>query len=252
MTQEVETFDRLGRQQVRHINTQQERICVLAGNYEKIDDPLAQKTLNWIKVKFEPKSLNGANFKQTPGRPKPMSGAFMTMNPLLTPDEVKKKRKDPLLKELNAGAEFSLLDNPSKYTIVVASFYGKTLTQMGHVDQQKADSVFSKVSRLDEAGIDAWKLAHILRENRKIEAYVLHDRFQSVVTVGSFDTQDDPEIAKLMQLFGAKITIHPESGNEILTAEVITNQERDAKQGNVIRTFVFDPKPQLIEVPRVR
>ncbi|MDA0831752.1 MAG: hypothetical protein O2955_12635 [Planctomycetota bacterium] len=250
--EEVETLDRLGRQQLRHVNTQQERICVLAGNYESIDDRIAQDTLKWIKEDFEPKSLNGGNFQKTPGRPTPLSGAFLTMNPMLTPAEVRSKRRDPLLRELNNGAEFSLLENDGKYTVVVASFYGKSLTQMGAIDQRKADQVFRKVSRLDEAGLDAWKLAHILRDKRHIEAYVLHDRYQSVVTVGSFDSPDDPEIQKIMQVFGAKITIHPQNGNEILTAEVITNQEQDSKQGNILRTFVFDPKPQLIEIPRLK
>ncbi|MEX1232862.1 MAG: hypothetical protein WEB58_21625 [Planctomycetaceae bacterium] len=250
--EEVETLDRLGRQQLRHVKAQQERICVLAGNYESIDDPVAQKTLTWVKETFEPKSLNGGNFKKTPGRPTPLSGAFLTMNPILSPSEMQSKKRNPLLRELNNGAEFSLLENPGKYTVVVASFYGKTLTQMGSIDQQKADLVFRKVSRLDEAGLDAWKLAHILRDKRNIEAFVLHDRYQSVVTVGSFNSLDDPEIQKIMQVFGAKVTIHPESGSEILTAEVITNKEHDPKQGNVIRTFVFDPKPQLIEIPRVK
>lgn len=250
-TENVETFDRLGRQKMSHVKAQEERICVLAGNYESIDDQIAQKTLHWVKDDFDPKSLNGGLFMKTPGRPSPLSGAFLTMNPLLSAQDMKRKRRDPLLRELNNGAEFSLLEAPGKYTVVVASFYGKSLTQMGAINQQKVDAVFRKVSRLDEAGLDAWKLAHVLRDKRNIEAYVLHDRYQSVVTVGSFDSPDDPDIQKIVQLFGAKVTIHPQSGNEILTAEVITNQDRDPKKGDIVRTFVFDPKPQLIEIPRI-
>ena len=66
-------------------------ICVLAGNYGSIDDAIAQDTLNKVK-KFHPKFLrntkNGAVTRNS-GPKGPLAGAFMTINPLRKPEEIR-------------------------------------------------------------------------------------------------------------------------------------------------------------------
>ena len=79
----LSTFDRNGKTVRRGVKTRDNRICVVAGNYSSAEDKVAQKTLAYIKG-FNPASFGDhAVFRSTPGRPGPLSGAFLTINPLL-------------------------------------------------------------------------------------------------------------------------------------------------------------------------
>ena len=242
----IDSIDRLGRPQKRRITTSDRRIVVLAGNYPSIEDKVGQKTLNYIK-RLYPKSLKEGNYKKTPGRPGPLSGAFMAVNPLLSPDEVRRYKVDPLIVHLNSGAENSLLDNSARYSLTVISFYGKQKTQSGAAWAQQD---FKVSDALDEAAQSAWEVAALLRQ-RGFEAYVLHERYRSIVTIGGFNDPQDKKIAEVAKMFGAKVKRNPTTGQDVLTAEIISipgNNPNDAPT----KTYIFDPQPTLIEVPRVR
>lgn len=239
---EINTIDRFGRPRQRSYQAQEERVCVIAGNYPSVDDSVAQKTLEYIK-QLHPKSWEDQHiYKKTPGRPGPLSGAFLTINPMLSPEEVMRRKDDPLLLKLNAGTDLSLLENPGKYSLVVASFYGDSITQIG---ASQRDLEIDE--DLDQAAVDAWQLAKLLRE-KNFEAYVLHERYRSIVTVGSFDSLDDPRIPRGIEIFRAKIKTDPRTGQEILIAE---NIAVPGANGRPIKTWIFDPKPQVIEVPQL-
>lgn len=313
----VETTDFQGRTRTREYAAQQEEYCVLAGNYESNDEStkegkLAKDTLAWIEDRFHPDFLTvpDANFARagaaerssvrklesggilrvTPGKLRqgkgPLAGAFLTLNPLL-PKDYKIKKHDPLLRKLNSGQEFSLLDNPGKYTLVVASFYGKSskaqVGMMGLANFREAQKNFQAGDSLDEAAENAWELATLIRRGyfvvgavpnpppldpnsdpkkptrikplkpgpMAMEAFVWHDRFKSVVTVGSFDSLKDPKIAQYQLAFGAKFKEHAQTRKPFLAAEQLTIPP--ILKGNQLpeRSWIFDPKPELVEVPRL-
>lgn len=243
----LSTLDRFGREQRRVYAAQRNMIGILAGNYETVDHSTAQKTLKWMKT-FRPKSL------EVPGQPGaekgqgPLSKAFLTINPLLEPEEVARRNRDPLLLKLNSGTEFSLAENKHKYSLVVASFYGKSAVKpqrFAEFDQQLKGS-----ASLDVAGMEAWQLVKTMRA-QGLEAYVYHDRFRSIVTVGGFDSPEDPGIKKWHDMFCAKVRRNPETDKDVLVSESIQVPGKN-KGDRPLKDWAMDPYPQLIEVPRLR
>ncbi|MCA9005740.1 MAG: hypothetical protein KDA70_10765 [Planctomycetaceae bacterium] len=263
--QRFNTLDRLGREERRSYAAQRAMISVIAGNYSDSEDEVAQKTLKYIKH-FQPEVLteNGV-YKKTPGQPGPLSGAFLTINPLLSPQEVAQRKQDPLIAKLNSGIENSLLTNKGNYTLVIASFYGNSVTETATSRfanaTEAANSSDDEENSLDKAARNAWILAKSLREAKKygfpagnatdIDAYVLHEKYRSIVTVGSFKSPDDPRIEPYAKLFGAKMRPHPKTGIEAMTSEyfIIPGNSPSAPP---LASWVFDPKPVLMQVPKTR
>jgi hypothetical protein len=247
--------------------------CVLAGNYATSNDKIAQQTLHYIKERFEPEFLNdveavglaspgqsikrsksGGVFRTTKDRPRPLSGAFMTTNPLLSDEELSVRRRDPFIIKLNTGSEYSLLSNRGRYSVVVATFQGRATAQMGK--ESTNDSTFSlNNSPLSDAAERAWELCSALRHARSLgydhefEAFVYHDRYSSIVTVGSFDSKDDPRIAQIQNFFGAKVAQVSLDGTPAIGAEAFTVPHHPAPN-EPVKTWIFDPYPELIDVPR--
>jgi hypothetical protein len=267
----ITTPDRRGRIHSGRITAQQGSVVVLAGNYESIDPSdsegkIARQTLEWVK-NFEPEFLTaedptaprridrggnplagqlkrlktGGLWRATQGQPKPLSGAFLTTNPMLSLEEVNLRRQDPLIAKLNPDTPLSLLNNPGRYSLVVATFTGRVTSSERKAEEWEDD-------HLDSAGLDAWQLANRLR-NQKIEAWVYHDRYRSLVTVGSFDTPGDPRIPQAQQTYGAKYRPHPQTQQDVLIAEVMTQPDPRNPAGAPLKTWIFDPSPRLMEVP---
>ncbi|GAB4138293.1 MAG: hypothetical protein Tsb009_06360 [Planctomycetaceae bacterium] len=259
----VGSRDRVGRQR-RSFTAFHGGVTVLAGNYSSPKSKLAQDTLAYIK-KFHPKFLSdvsakdkkfrktrsGGLFRVTPGRPGPLSGAHLTPNPLLSPEELKNNSYDPLVVKLNSGSDISLLKNPGKYSLVVATFTGKSMTALNSRRFQKKFELFKVGNSLDEAGQQAWELAMALRKLWNIEAWVYHDRHSSMVTVGSFNTDSDPRIKSTAFRFQAKQRQHPQSGRKILTAEILTIPKKPKPGEKIQKHWIFDPTPRLISVPKI-
>lgn len=255
----VELYDRLRRRQKRAYASQRNQIAIMAGNYSSIDPgtkegKIAQDTLAWIK-RYRPKSLDGGYFKPTPGKPNPFSRAMLVPNPLLTPEELQQKKDSKLLKSLNHGAEFSLAENTGKFTLTVASFHGNSIsvrdTRM-ELESNKVsafDQNIKEKRNLDNAALNAFQLVQLMR-SRNIEAYLWHDRYKSIVTVGSFESAKDPRIRNFAAKFRAKKREH--NGRIVLIAESIQSQ-RDPRNPNKspAMNFPMDPEPRLITVPQL-
>jgi hypothetical protein len=245
-------------------------ICVLAGNYSSSNDAVAQNTLKYIK-KYRPRFLSdvaaetqtgpgekiqrsqsGGVFRTTPNRPGPLSGAFMTTNPKLSDEDLALRKRDPFILRLNTGSDYSLLQNPAKYTVVVATFQGKS----DIYSEGSAKKVRPVSSALSDAAERAWELCTALRRaksygyDRDFEAWIFHDRFSSIVTVGSFEAKDDPRIIATQNLFGAKVaTVHADAPPS-LGAEAFAIPRKAANPNDTVKTWIFDPFPQVIEIPR--
>jgi len=243
---------------------QQDRISVIAGNYPSISDQTAQRTLTWVK-KFSPSTWSKSDGKTGGGiykknyNGRPLEGAFLTINPLLSPQEVSAREYDPLLYTLNSGQPFSLLDSRGNYTLVVASFYGKALTTKAN--RTKFISAINRFKAadgtLDNAAASANQLTGLLRQgavqgsatlrNQKFEAYALHEKFRSVVCVGSFQSPKDPQLQRLAQLFAAKS--QPDANGKVL-GEFLHVANPRGLRFPPIRTFPFDPAPQVLRIPK--
>ena len=271
----IDTYDRLGNKEKRVFKAKHGMICVLAGNYEKVDDASAQATLAHVK-KFRPKFLtdpnSGAIVRQTSGtKTGPFVGAFLTINPLLDPNNIVRQKVDSVTRSLNSGIEYPLVNLKHKYTLRIATFTGRAaITDMssrnksGNKYNSGREFTFDKTIRdssdygLARAGEDATQLTYALRSRNGItrslgrdqfESYVYHDRFQSIVTVGGFDSPDDPEISRLGEIFMARY--EPEEGEYKLKFKSLTLPSADLNSLPT-QTWVFDQMPALIEVPKIK
>ena len=259
----LKSQDLLGREQRMKNMRVVDSICVLAGNYPTIDAPKAQQTLKYIK-QLQPKCLaTGIDYVKSPGRPGPLSKAFLTPNPLLTFEELEaaKQASDPLLVKLNHGEQFSLYENTGKFTLVIARFSGKTINVVNE-SMEKAESYFTEGDNdLDQAGDSACDLVLALRSREplskfdhpdfadfaaysRVDAYVWHDRSSSIVTVGSFESPNDPAIRKYMDLFGPRGPVSA-AGQQQAGLRYLP-----VKQSEGGFTYIpFEPTPQLMAVP---
>jgi hypothetical protein len=181
--------------------------AVLVGEFPSIDDPEVQPMLQRIKT-LSPETLAVADgestaqtlasvrqfqryVKQQLGKPVqqgPMGHAFLTRNPLLPKEYFAPRGVDEEVAKWNDELEHSLLRCPGKYTIKVATFRGRT--SLKEANDGIPDNTKVRQAREDDPLVLAVKNAHLLTEalrSRGWEAYEFHDRYESYVTVGSFD-----------------------------------------------------------------
>jgi len=256
----LETPDRLG-----DVISRRGSISVIAGNYPTIKDWRAQKTLKYLK-RFHPRSITGGTYMKTPGRPGPLSGAFLVRNPLLPAGD---KPISGLVRQLNRGESHTLFANRGRYTLVVATMMGRSQTVQDSGLLQ-ALQTFRVGDSLDQAADKARRMARILNDKRylaklarsnpqlsdvlagrQFEAYVLHERYRSIVTVGSFDSPKDPRIRPLLELFQAKQKPDPRTGKNTLTPEYIL-VPGSTRRNPIDNVLPFDPEPKVMAVPKLR
>lgn len=212
-----------------------DEIAVLVGDYPAVDDPAAQKVLKKLKY-VQPVSLKLENGKSTSqslaalrliqqkllpdgnDRKKkgPMGHAFVTANPLLPHEYYVPKGIDKLVLNMNKGVKYSLLDCPDRYSLKVATFNGNVVIDQKIIKQVEEGASIG--SRLAEAADKAHKVTMALRE-KGYEAYEFHDRYMSMVCVGSFKTVGSPRadgkteinpiIHRYMTTFGADRKMAP-------------------------------------------
>jgi hypothetical protein len=167
-------------------------------------------------------------------------------NPLLPPEYFVPKGVDKLVLEMNREVPHSLLDCPEPYTVKVATFTGhavildpKRIEEMEHGKMPK--------SQLEEAARNAHTLTEALRK-KGYEAYEFHDRYSSIVTVGSFSSvgtrradgkiEINPAVHTIMKTFGAETRIEP-------------GKEAQVGKPKKLGTIPFDVQAMPVEVPRM-
>lgn len=173
----------------------------------------------------------------------PMSNAFVTRNPMLPAEYFDSPNVDSFVQQLNEDKEFSLLECKGKYTVVVRTFQGLGTI----VDGRKEKDFVPSMKRMDSGAEAAAKMVAELRKNGE-EAYQFHDRYRSLVTVGSFDTLGQnlpggrfeyaPEIRRVMQKYSALNSRHQKTlGGKQFYA-------------NHVAMIPFDVQPKPIVVPK--
>lgn len=165
----------------------------------------------------------------------PFLTSFVTRNPTL-PHEAKQvdKANDPFLKRLNADEDYSLLKCKQPFTLAVKEYPGTSVIQAGSSAQSGSFlSMLGLGSKsgdvLSASAMTAHNLAEVLRK-MKFDAYVLHTRHSSVVTIGGFDGEDDKRLQETYQRL------------QLLVQNNIKANKTD--------TLQLMPQPILMRVPR--
>lgn len=206
--------------------------AVLVGNYSTMDR--AKEDLDRIKQTPKPRNLpifsqlqewTNPLAEKGKDRSKPAEKmqdtkietfrrAFVTRNPLAPKADVARADDQPVLRQLNAHERYSLLNCKAPYTLVVMEFRAPVQVESDtpSVFDQKAfagskSPYAPDKNYLEHAVILASRLTEDLRDNGKgYEAYLLHTRSSTLVTVGGFTGPKDPELQKAKQaLAGMKV-----------------------------------------------
>lgn len=239
-----------------------DEIAVMVGNFASVDDPQVEKTLERIKYArpdtLDPtkKGTSSQRFlglrtiyhmvSKNPDKRKkgPMGAAFVTRNPLLPDEYFVAKGLDPFVVEMNKDLPHSLLNCPGKYSVKVASFRG--VDTMKPATFEALTTRPREMSKIDEAALKASQLCAALRK-KGVPAFEFHDRTESIVTVGSFDsvgqprpdgkTEINPAIHQIMRQYGPIEKTRPGTNVAELYARTLNG-------------IPFDPQPLPVEVPK--
>ena len=212
---------------VRPIRQPETQFAVLIGNFTSLEDNQFKKTLEDVR-KCQPESLKGKT--STTAFSFPM--AYGLANPM-SPTDMQRGTVDDFIVSINGGP-YSLLRNPRRYTVQIATFMGRAVVDPQNIRAIEAGktSFDQEESALAIAGRAAIDMCNFLRAHG-VEAYDFHDRHSSIVTVGSFD----------------------QSGRQLpdgtMVADPFIQQIMQQYQGQVINKIQCDRQPRLIEVPRV-
>lgn len=238
-----------------------DEIAVLVGNFASVNDPRLQKTLKQLKYakpnclslnKDQPttlrfaglralnKSINKDAAKKAKG---PLGQAFVSRNPLLPDEYFVPKGLDPLVEKMNAGVKHSILDCRGKFSVRVATFRGNVIIDQKEIEKVKSSGRME--SRLAAAAAKAHKLTTLLRA-RGIEAYEFHDRYESIVSVGSFNSVGLPRK-------DGRIEINPMVLKLIKSYSPQRQAVGNGMAGLTPRSLggiPFDVQPTAVEVPK--
>ena len=263
---------------VRHANASHDlTYAVLVGNFTSTDDPRIKDMLQKVKT-AHPACLGQSNAKPTKedvatkdsswliatkramlwqkseqsAKKGKMGAAFVTRNPYL-PDDYFQNAVDEFVVELNSRvepAEQSLLNCKKRYTVRVATFTGRIVTELagGMSTKSKSDEV---TDALNIAGNKAHELTTALRK-KGVEAFEFHDRDASYVTIGAFDVLGEeapnggpflynPEMVSIMNQY---------CGYTVATLSDGKTQTPMCKTIKELKDVPFDVEGKFISVPK--
>jgi hypothetical protein len=187
-----------------------EQWAVLVGGFKDMD--AARKYLDVVRTWDPPKNPKLMDYAVI-ARPgggagseaayiNPFKTAMTVPNPAVrrsTPGQA--PPADPALVKLNEAEELSLLKARKPWTLMVKRFVVPTQVQGKAEDGTVFDRLFGgddAARWLELTARQARELAHALRNEKMkphpFEAFVLHYRTESLVTVGQFDSPDDPAL----------------------------------------------------------
>ena len=184
-----------------------EQWAVLLGGFKDMD--AARKALDAVRQWPPPKDtqLMDQAFISRAGQPEaayinPFAAAMTAPNPAIrraASDQA--PAIDPAVVKLNEAEELSLLKARKPWTLMVKRFVVPTHVQGKADDGTVFDKLFGKddgARWLEITATNGRTLAQALRNKdmkpRPFEAFVLHYRTESLVTVGQFDSPEDPDL----------------------------------------------------------
>ena len=208
-------------------NPGETQFVVLIGNFPSLEDNQLKRMVEEVR-QAKPESLKGKTSATAFSFPM----AYGTSNPMLPPEH-KQGTVDAFVESLNKGRPYSLLQNPRRYTIQVATFTGRAIMKPEEIRAiEEGRSSFDRdVSALEIGERSAAELCKVLR-SRGVDAYEFHDRNASIVTVGGFDQPGKPM----------------PDGTMAPDPHILQTIQRH--QGQVVNGIQCLSQPRLIEVPR--
>jgi hypothetical protein len=162
--------------------------------------PTGEPAYDYMLTTVPDPQKKGMTLQRTPVNP--FTTAIAIPNPTI-PQQQAKPKFDPFWTKLNAYEDYSLLKCPKRYTLVVKEYLGNTVVQphsgvSGFMDMLGLGNKLG--SGLSGAGKQAHALAEFLRQpGLGLKAYVLHTRYNSLVTVGEFDELNGEEMQRLQR-----------------------------------------------------
>jgi len=265
-------------------------VAVLVGNYRAADDPKAQSVLHTLKY-AKPTCLDIKDGKQTHqtltgwrlaqqqvyemiGSAKkelgPMRHAFIVPNPLLPAEYFNQRGLDEETIALNKGVPYSLLECPGKYTVQVATFKGSTVIRQADI----RDIEDGRKEMGSQLAVAAQQADALVKELRKLgyDAYQYHDRYTSIVTVGSFKSPGvtlangqidfDPTIKRIIEIFSARppdpndpTEMRRQNASRVLSAQGMNTQALAPQKINVGTNknpiwIILDVEPAVVQIPK--
>lgn len=196
---------------------EEEQFAVLLGGFPDVDAASAQlkKVRKWdlpdIKLKsgkpafdtydvYEPSKDKKFELKRFPVNP--FHTAMVVPNPTAPSQHKPVVKVDPLWKTLNANEPRSLYKCPKKWTLAVQEFRGayavQTASSPGGGFLEKIGLGDHSARRLDNAARMAEQVCDMFKK-LGFKSYVLHTRYNSIVTVGEFDARDDPALLRTQE-----------------------------------------------------
>jgi hypothetical protein len=124
--------------------------------------------------------------------------AFVAHNALVPLDKKVDPKMEAFMRKINAGEKYSVYSCRKPWTLVVAQFQGVSVFQSKAADESFIKTLFSssKGESLSASAMNAENMCEYLRKC-KLDSYVLHTSWGSVVCVGGFDSKDDPRMSSM-------------------------------------------------------
>jgi hypothetical protein len=195
----------------------EEQYAVLVGGYKDME--AARKALDEVKKLPPPRDTRFGDKMVVAGEDgkvqgvvlNPFQRSFVVHNPL-TPNTPPPEPEgpDPSLREYNAGESHSLLKCGKPWTLVVKTYQGAPVLVDARADTKSMwDKLFgsSQQNSLSAGAMQAREVANVLRK-MGYDAYVLHTRYQSIVSVGGFDAPNDPKLMETQRTL-ANLRLEP-------------------------------------------
>jgi hypothetical protein len=209
-----------------------DQIAVLIGGFKTDED--ARKALDKVRTWAPPKTKVkdrlgrevtlmdlGTIFRPGPNGKQllqeapinPFSTATVVPNPTIArPVDNATGTMDPFIVKLNEGRPYNLLTATKSWTLGVKSFSApvEIVSKDANTSVMRKFGSSKGADALVAGAEQAESMAKTLREMKTstgqslgLEAFVLHTRTSSLVTVGQFDSPNDPELLRIRKLLGS-------------------------------------------------
>jgi hypothetical protein len=209
---------------IRHTRIQ-EQCAVLIGGYKDMDTaaralkevkklppPSSEKLMPVLAVAKPVQDSGGEQKSLLEGAfVNPFRNSFVVHNPTVPQEHKADNKNDPFLKKLNAHESYSLLRCRKPWTLIVATYEGLHTIQPTEASTKVLglfESLWgsSRGEMLEASGQNAHNLAEAMHK-LGFEAYVLHTRWGSLVTVGGYDRPDDPHLQEVERALASNVRL---------------------------------------------
>jgi hypothetical protein len=239
--QGLQTVDGLRRWRVPVVNIDDEFAVLVGKSGRQLKDMEAARDylddirkLKNLPKKFSPRLLFDFDEKPVEAFINPFATSMVVHNPTVP---LERQQNDPtkadkFLRELNSDEEYSLLKCRKQWTLVVKVYQapselvgrqGPVMPTTFNPNKKEGESY------LNIGALQAHQLAGFLRKSMKTDAYVLHHRYYSLVTIGQYDAPDDAQLLANQKTFA-------------------NMQLKEQKTGEVKETF--NAQPLLMQIPK--